>query len=245
MTTLKSATTASFLLLLAALLLAPGCSLSTGDAPSVLSPSASPADPVAYVLQSTVEVRALFEDGRGALGTGVVVSDDGVIVTNDHVLLAGGDVPPRRVVVVTADGRQADAGVVHRAAELDLAFLRAEVDGVAPARFQSDLSDVERGDDVFAVGAPRHFDEAVARGTVRRVVRRLRIPERPDLDTLIVTDAPLEQGFSVGPLADERGRVVGVNVAGVEMTGMEGERSLAIPAATVLQEATEAGLLRE
>ena len=77
------------------------------------------------------------------------------------------------------------------------------------------------------------------------MLQGLRIPERSGLDTLIVTDVQLEQGFSGGPLADARGRVVGVNVAGVEMTGMEGERSLTIPAATVMQAATVAGLLGE
>lgn len=249
-------------LLLAVLLVLMGCSPVADDAtptsppspspsPSLapsLSPSPSPSaslspdDAVAHVLRSTVEVRALFEGGRGALGTGVMVSRDGLYVTNDHVLLGGNETLAAQIFVVTADGRQAEAFVVHRAPDVDLAFLQAEVAGPVPAEFQTDLAALRRGDEIFAIGAPRHFDDRVVRGTVRRVLGQLRIAGRPGLDTLIVTDAPLEPGFSGGPLADGLGRVAGINVAGVPMDGMEGVRSLAIPAATVLQTAAEAGV---
>jgi S1-C subfamily serine protease len=226
------------LLTVAFMLLIAGCGLLDDESAGV--PDEEPVgDPVARVMQSTVEVRAVLGDGRGGLGTGVVMSEDGLIVTNDHVIVAGGDQPASRITVVTEDGRRSQATVVHRAPELDLAYLRVDIDDLVAAQFQDDLSQVRRDDEAFAIGAPRHFDDSLVEGEVTRILRNLRISERPGLDTLIQTTAQLEEGFSGGPLADAHGRVIGINVAAVRMDDGSEARSLSIPSATVLESAPQ------
>jgi putative serine protease PepD len=226
------------LVLLAALLIS-GCALGGDEGVGGREPGVEPASAAERVLQSTVEIRALTGGGRGGLGTGVVLTEDGLVVTNDHVVLAGGESPASRITVVAADGRRDRAEVVARAPDLDLAFLRVDIDGLRPARFQADLDEVSRGDRVFAIGAPRHFDDHLVRGQVRRVLRDAHIAERRGLETLIVSSVRLEQGFSGGPLADARGRVIGINVATVTQLEGGAAQALAIPATTVLEAAPD------
>jgi len=219
--------------------------LAVGLAGSLDAPGSTPAggDPADTVMRSVTEIHVQGVDASGtvrtALGTGVVMRADGLIVTNDHVITMAGGQVSASVRVVAADGREAVAGFVTRVPDLDLAFIEVDLAGLTPATFATDLAALETAAPVFAVGAPGEFAEPVSSGIVTEVLENTAVPQRPGLDTLIESSTQLEQGFSGGPLADAEGRVIGINVAtlGVE----QGTRTLglAIPSAVVLEAAAE------
>jgi serine protease Do len=142
---------------------------------------------------STVAVRV----GRGGAGSGVIWSADGAIVTNAHV--AGR--PSAEVVL--ADGRRYDARLERRDPERDLALLRIAADRL-PAATVRDPADLRVGEVVVALGHPFGVPNALSMGIVHA-----------PLDTgerrFVQADLRLAPGNSGGPLADARGRVVGIN----------------------------------
>ena len=232
----------AFLLAVAALTL---LVLAVGIAGSVDSPGFAPGgdDAVETVMRSVTEIRVRGVDAAGrvntALGTGVVVSADGLVVTNDHVItLAGGGVGGR-VTVIAADGREATARLVTRVPRRDLAFIEVDLAGLVPAEFVTELHQVERSAPVFSVGAPGEFAQPVSEGIVTDVLENVAVPQRPDLDTLIESSTQLEQGFSGGPLADAEGRVIGINVATLGIEQGTRTMGLAIPSGLVLEAAAQ------
>jgi S1-C subfamily serine protease len=220
--------------------LAAGCSLAVPqDAGPVIQPGAA-----GRVMRSTVDVQVRGEtDGltiEQGIGTGVVFNREGVIVTNDHVVDLRGE-PVDGITVRTIDGRTARARVIARFPGLDLAFLQADLGGLRPARFVWRLDRVAPGHRVLAVGAPHHFRKPVLRGRILHVLEDVRVQGATGLRSLLESSVRLHRGFSGGPLADARGRVVGVNMA-ISPRGDGASTSLAIPAAVVLEAAAEAGL---
>jgi len=181
------------------------------------------------------------------LGTGIIVREDGLVVTNDHVITMGGAVdadaayppaPAQRIEVRLAQGGRFDAVVVARVPEKDLAFLQVDETGLSAAVLIEDLDQVRAGQLAIAIGAAENLQQPVTVGQVTGLLEGLRTRTLPHIDTLIRSNVPLSQGNSGGPLADEQGRVLGINVA--VTLGSEGSRpsegsSLAIPAPTVLE----------
>jgi len=229
-------------LVLLALAVLPGCSLVETAEP--LAPDATSTDttePLGRVLASVVEVRTSergFGVIRQGIGTGVVYDVDGTIVTNDHVLRIGETELADTVTVILPDGTEVSAEVVKSLPDRDLAFLDIDVDGLVAAEFVADIDDIEEGQEVFAVGAPRRFQDAVVDGTITLVRAPVRVEDLPGLTAIILTDARIRRGFSGGPLADAAsGRIVGLN-AGITMR-MEGEplEAITIPAPLVVQAA--------
>lgn len=145
--------------------------------------------------RSTVQVRA-----GGGHGSGLIVSEDGTIVTNAHV--AGG----RMVRVVLADGRELRSQVIARAPHRDLAAIRVDAAGL-PAVTIRDARTLRPGEVVVAVGNPLDLVGAVTAGIVHSADRR---------GQRVVADVRLLPGNSGGPLADADGRIVGVNAMVVD-----------------------------
>jgi len=172
-----------------------------GEATAVL-------DIVDAVGPSIVTISAQQAEGR-AVGTGVIVSDDGEILTNAHVV-AGADVIHVRFAGET---EPIDATVVAADAGNDLALLRVERDELEPATF-APTSDVRIGDQVLAIGFALDLDgdPSVTLGIVSALDRTL-VTDDGALDGLIQTDAAISSGNSGGPLVDGHGRVVGINTA--------------------------------
>lgn len=161
--------------------------------------SAGPLDSAAAALaatlaRSTVEVRPLGRGAGGgaAVGAGVVWHGDGLILTNAHVARG-------HVSVVLSDGRVLSARLVARDVERDLAALVVDATGL-PAAEIGDSSALRVGELVVAVGNPLGLVRALSAGLVHAVGRRA-----------IQADLRLAPGNSGGPLADARGRVVGLN----------------------------------
>ena len=168
------------------------------------------------VLPSVVRVRGLDTDPDGddeiekSVGTGVVVVDTGLILTNLHVVAGA-----RLVKVVFADGLESEAGIVGLKPENDLAVLQAKTvpDDLAPANLGS-TRDLAPGDHVAAVGFPFGVGPSVSAGVVSGLNREHRSPEGKRLLTnLIQFDAAANPGNSGGPLVNVAGEVVGIVTA--------------------------------
>ncbi len=166
---------------------------------------------------SVVRVRGLGhhdnnedEDVETGLGSGVVIVDKGVILTNLHVVAGA-----RRVKVVFADGLESNATVVGLQPENDLAVLQAATipDDLVPATLRS-TKDLAPGDEVIAVGFPFGIGPSVSAGVVSGLRREFMSPQGKRLLTnLIQFDAAANPGSSGGPLVTTDGAVVGIVTA--------------------------------
>jgi S1-C subfamily serine protease len=184
--------------------------LETKPLPSVASRAAEAVRP------SVVRVQGLNTDPDGygdiehGVGTGVVIVDKGLILTNLHVV-AGSD----KVKVTFFDGLESDATVVSLQPENDLAVLKAQQvpDDLAPATLRS-TKDLVPGDEVVAVGFPFGIGPSVSSGVVSGLKREFRSPQgKRVLTNLIQFDAAANPGSSGGPLVTADGAVVGIVTA--------------------------------
>ena len=165
---------------------------------------------------SVVRVRRMEADDKGGedkekgVGTGVVIVDKGIILTNVHVVLGA-----KRVQVVFADGLESDATVTGMQPENDLAVLQAHKipDDLAAATMRS-TTDLAVGDQVVAVGFPFGIGPSATAGVVSGLRREFVSPEgKRVLTNLIQFDAAANPGSSGGPLVTARGEVVGIVTA--------------------------------
>jgi putative serine protease PepD len=182
-------------------------------------------DAVAYISASS-------QQGQGT-GSGFVVSSDGLIVTNQHVVDGASEV----AVKVGTDGQQLPAQIVGIDASHDLALLKVDATDL-PTLELGDSDAVEVGDDTYAIGNPYGLDHTLTTGVVSALNRDLQAPNGATINGAIQTDAALNPGNSGGPLLDGDGKVIGVN-AQIATGGTEGGGNVgigfAIPSATVGQ----------
>ncbi len=152
----------------------------------------------------------LFSQEVQGKGSGVIISPDGYIVTNNHVVRIGRDIA-RDITVTLSDGRVFRARVLGTDARNDIALLKVDAKNL-PAAQLGDSDRLQVGDWVIAVGNPFGFESTVTAGIVSALNRRVG-GLRGLPDNLIQTDAAINQGNSGGALADSRGRLVGINTA--------------------------------
>jgi len=180
-------------------------------------------DAVAFIASATPQ-------GQGT-GSGFVVSPDGLIVTNAHVV----DGATQVAVKIGTDGEQLPAEIVGIDASQDLALLDVDADDLPTLRL-GDAGGVEVGDATYAIGNPYGLDHTLTTGVVSALDRDLQAPDGATISGGIQTDAALNPGNSGGPLLDASGTVIGVN-AQIATGGTEGGGNVgigfAIPAETV------------
>ncbi|MDY0006619.1 MAG: trypsin-like peptidase domain-containing protein [Spongiibacteraceae bacterium] len=171
--------------------------------------------------------RGQQERVQRSLGSGVIVSDDGYVLTNHHVI-AGAD----EILVQLADGRDSLATVIGSDPETDLAVLRIDLDELT-AITPGNPDAAQVGDVVLAIGNPYGFGQTVTQGIISATGRYgLRLAT---YENFIQTDAAINPGNSGGPLIDSTGRLLGINTAIYTQSGGASGIGLAIPADTALR----------
>ena len=155
---------------------------------------------------AVVHVRVLGKS-RGQ-GSGVMISPDGLILTNQHVIDGAA-----RIEIALNDGRHAAARILGQDPETDLAVLRAESTERFDAAEFEDSKRVRPGQLAIAIGNPLGFQSTVTAGVVSATGRSLRSRSGMLIDDVIQTDAALNPGNSGGALVSSRGRVMGINTA--------------------------------
>jgi len=178
---------------------------------------------VERVLPSVVSVTAFSPGRRGrmSLGSGVILDEEGHVLTNNHVVAAGSSWR-----VTLPDGRRLRALLVGRDPASDLAVLSIEAENLEPARL-GDSDRVRVGQWVLALGTPHELPRTVTAGIISAKGRTN--VGVASYENYLQTDAAINQGNSGGPLVDLRGRVVGINTAILSPPGGSQGISFAIP----------------
>jgi serine protease Do len=162
-----------------------------------------------------------------SLGSGVIISADGVIITNNHVVAQAG-----KIRVALTDGRELAATVVGTDPESDVAVLRVNARNL-PAITLADSARARIGDLVLAIGNPFGIGQTVTMGIISATGRaNIGIT---DYEDFIQTDAAINPGNSGGPLVDMNGRLIGINTAIVSRSGGYQGIGFAIPSNMVIQ----------
>ena len=215
----------------------------------------------ATAMPSVVTIEVAGAQGAGS-GSGVIISSDGHVMTNAHVVSSGSQEPAVRVT--TSDGRLLGAEVVGRDILSDIAVLKLEGDRPFPVMSIGDSDELNVGDETIAIGAPLGLPGTVTSGIVSAVNRSITVGASSapgeedgqfDFDLpggvsigqtislpVIQTDASINPGNSGGALLNTSGELIGVNVA-IASTGGQGSGSIglgfAIPSNFALRVANE------
>ena len=161
---------------------------------------------------------------QNALGSGVIVTNEGHIITNNHVVDQVDEIE-----VQLSDGRTKKARLVGADSQVDLAVLKIDDPGVKPLKL-ADSDAVQAGDFVLAIGNPFGFEETVTDGIISSKGR----PNRTDaFGDLLQTNAAINPGNSGGPLINLWGEVIGINTAIISRSGGSQGIGFAIPSNTV------------
>lgn len=183
-------------------------------------------DPFEFFFRNPRQFRNPNEEAmvQNSLGSGVVVTNEGHIITNSHVVDQVDEIE-----VQLSDGRTKKARLVGSDSQVDLAVLKIDEPGVKALKL-GDSDGVQAGDMVLAIGNPFGFEETVTEGIISSKGR----PNRVDgFGDFLQTDAAINPGNSGGPLINLTGEVIGINTAIISRTGGSQGIGFAIPSNTV------------
>ena len=189
-----------------------------------------PTDPMLEFFFGRQPQRAIPREQQLGLGSGVILSSDGYLVTNNHVVDKA-----RRLEVTLNDNRTFNAEVIGKDPITDLALLKIDADDL-PVIPMGNSDDLKVGEWVLAVGNPFGFTSTVTAGIVSAKARSIAAAtggRSMTLDSFIQTDAAVNPGNSGGALVNTRGELVGINTAIYSNTGSYAGYSFAIPSTIV------------
>ncbi len=175
-----------------------------------VSSTAAPTATQIYQRDSSgvVSIKAVTAEGEDS-GTGIVLNDEGLILTNDHVVAGASS-------IVAGPGKSSSvtrpAKLVGEEANDDLALIKIDPSGLGLKVLNIvSSSSLQVGDPVYAIGNPYGLNETLTRGIVSALGREIAAPNGSKIAGAIQTDAALNPGNSGGPLLNEQGEVIGVN----------------------------------
>lgn len=176
----------------------------------------SPQGPAVEVPATPEGVEEDFHEKYTAVGTGVVIDDQGTILTNLHVAAAA-----RKLTVIFYDGTESEAVIIGARPENDLAIIRPRIlpDDLVPATLASSAT-LRPGDEVVAVGFPFGIGPSASAGVISGLLRVLEREGEPSMRNLIQFDAAANPGNSGGPLVNANGEVVGIVTAILNPSGI-------------------------
>src|SRR5712675_655693 len=162
--------------------------------------------PAVVRVETGPKVRSARE--RGGLGSGIVISPDGLVLTNSHVVGSSKEIRLR-----DTEGFDTDAHVLGVDPDTDLALLRADGARDLPYASLGNSRNLRRGQLVVAIGNPLGFESTVTAGVVSALGRSIRSVSARTIEDVIQTDAALNPGNSGGPLVSSSAEVIGINTA--------------------------------
>ena len=170
-----------------------------------------------------------FSNSRSGIGSGVIFSNDGYIVTNLHILSG------QKIIVKTYDGKNFPASVIGIDKNTDIAVLKIQSDEILEPISFADSDNLKIGDRVLAIGNPYGIGISVSNGIISATGRDYGNPYLQ----LIQTDAAINPGNSGGALVNENGNLIGINSKIFSRTGAYQGIGFAIPSNLIVQIATE------
>lgn len=172
----------------------------------------------------------LQERMQKTLGSGVIVDQSGLVLTNNHVINSAD-----RIAVLLYDGRFTDATLIGTDSENDLAVLKIELDDITPITL-ADSDNVRIGDVVLAIGNPFGVGQSVTQGIVSATGRwNVGVSEDANRENFIQTDAAINPGNSGGALVDAYGNLIGINTAVLDEYSNSSGISFAVPAKIAME----------
>src|SRR5213594_621609 len=188
-------------------------------------------DPFEFFFRNRRQLRSPRDETllQNSLSSGVIVTNEGQIITNSHVVTDQEGNQVDQIEVQLSDGQTKKARLVGADSEVDLAVLKIDDPNVKPLKL-ADSDMVQPGDFVLAIGNPFGFEETVTDGIISSKMR----PNRTDgFGDLLQTNAAINPGNSGGPLINLRGEVIGINTAIISRSGGSQGIGFAIPSNTV------------
>lgn len=189
---------------------------------------------VTYNVTTSSPLFSMFGQGQSstseatASGSGIIISDDGYIVTNNHVVDSSSESTYYDISQATSlkvslygDDTQYEAQIIGKDAQTDLAVLKIDKTGLTPAEF-ADSDTVKVGEFAMAVGNPLDLGTSITCGIVSALNRKVQDSDGKTTYTCIQTDAAINSGNSGGALVNSQGQVIGINTLKVASTGVEG-----------------------
>lgn len=196
----------------------------TSSAPTDFITAAEIGRPAVVFIRATQSSGKSLVESGGSTGSGVIISNDGYIATNNHVIEGSSEIE-----VMLNDKREYKAKLVGTDKSTDLAILKIEA-GDLPYLTFGDSDSLQVGEWVLAIGNPFRLQSTVTAGIVSAKGRNINILEQRGIESFIQTDAAVNPGNSGGALVNTNGDLIGINTAIMTYSGRYEGFSFAIPA---------------